>query len=191
MHNNAIGIHLDNSTDCNIVDNLVYNNSVCGIFIKSFCSRNRVFGNKIGWNGVNARCDGANNSWDDGVSRGNSWSDYYFDQYIVPGEGQCIDHYPSLWVPSCTHEVSELLMLRGVLILFPVCILVLGSVLHLASAMIQRTRYRLVFWFRKRKGDQDDIIVPTRYRLISWLHKRRALKHVDVEETHEPDSSDQ
>jgi parallel beta-helix repeat protein len=86
---------------------------------------------------------------------------------------------------------SGLLLLGGVLFLLPLGIVVLGSRWHIASAIIQRTRYRLVFWIRKRKGDQDEIIVPTRYRLVSWLHERRSLKHVDVDETLEPESSDQ
>jgi parallel beta-helix repeat protein len=49
----------------------------------------------------------------------------------------------------------------------------------------------LGWWKGYTRGGPDEIIVPTRYRLVSWLRERRSLKHVDVDETHEPDSSDQ
>ncbi|MHA2320548.1 MAG: hypothetical protein ACXACG_02735 [Candidatus Thorarchaeota archaeon] len=61
--------------------------------------------------------------------------------------------------------------------------------------IIVPTMYRLVYWFRKRRalkqGGRDYIIVPTRYRLLSWFRKRRSLKHEVIDETLEPDSSDQ
>jgi hypothetical protein len=47
------------------------------------------------------------------------------------------------------------------------------------------------WWKVYARGGPDDIIIPTRYRLASWLRKRRSIKHADVDETHEPDSSEQ
>jgi parallel beta-helix repeat protein len=47
------------------------------------------------------------------------------------------------------------------------------------------------WWKVSARGNQDDIIVPTRYRLVSWLRKRRSPMHIDVDDTLEPDSSDQ
>jgi parallel beta-helix repeat protein len=47
------------------------------------------------------------------------------------------------------------------------------------------------WWKIYARGDPDDIIIPIRYRLVSWWRNRRALKHVDVEEPPELDSSDQ
>jgi parallel beta-helix repeat protein len=46
-------------------------------------------------------------------------------------------------------------------------------------------------WKVSTRGGQDDIIVPIWYRLVSWFYRRRSVKHVDADETPEPDSSDQ
>ncbi|MFX1369609.1 MAG: NosD domain-containing protein, partial [Promethearchaeota archaeon] len=37
---------------------------------------------------------------------------------------------------------------------------------------------------------EDDINIPLGYRIASWFRKRRTLKHVDVDESLEDDSSD-
>jgi parallel beta-helix repeat protein len=50
---------------------------------------------------------------------------------------------------------------------------------------------KLLGWWRvNTTRGQDDIIIPARYRIASWVRNRRTLKHVDVDETLEPDSSD-
>jgi parallel beta-helix repeat protein len=60
-----------------------------------------------------------------------------------------------------------------------------------------RIAFRASRWAEERqrialeKSKKDYIIVPTTYRLASWLRKRRSLKHVDVDENHELESSDQ
>jgi hypothetical protein len=146
------------------------------------CANNRIYENKIGWNGQNAICDGSYNTWDDGVNRGNIWSDYNSThQYIVPGEGYCIDHYPFPWDPR-TYKGPVIFLLGGVLFLPPLGI-VLGSKRHIAFDIIQRTSYRLIFWFSKRKDVQDDIVVPAMYLLVSRLHKRWSIKRADVNES--------
>ncbi|MHA3964715.1 MAG: right-handed parallel beta-helix repeat-containing protein [Candidatus Thorarchaeota archaeon SMTZ1-45] len=64
------------------------------------------------------------------------------------------------------------------------------SVLFLLIGFFGITLLGAGWWKVSARGDQDDIIVPTRYRLVSWFRERRALKHIDVDETLEPDSSD-
>jgi len=74
-----------------------------------------------------------------------------------------------------TESYYGLLLLGGVLLLLPLGIVILGS------------RRRTV----SLNGYKDNIAVPAGYRLVSWFRKRRFLNHVDVDETPEPDSSDQ
>jgi hypothetical protein len=61
--------------------------------------------------------------------------------------------------------------------------IVLGSKRHIAFDIIQRTSYRLIFWFSNRKDVQDDIVVPAMYLLVSRLHKRWSIKRADVNES--------
>ncbi|MFW9959360.1 MAG: NosD domain-containing protein [Candidatus Odinarchaeota archaeon] len=88
---------------CLVINNTVTYNNYTGISINnifsgyaSYPAYNRVFGNSIGWNGYHNAIDyGHSNYWDDGVSIGNSWSDYYgFGVYTISWDG--IDHYPDI-----------------------------------------------------------------------------------------------
>lgn len=65
------------------------------------------------------------------------------------------------------------------------------SVVFLLIGLVGITLLGAGWWKVSAKVGQDDIIVPTSYRLASWFRKRRSLKHVDVDEPLEPDSSDQ
>lgn len=73
---NTWGTEFYNTSDCFFVNNTVLYNKV-GVYLASSCDDNMIFGNSIGWNEwYNARSDNYSNQWDDGVSRGNRWSDY-------------------------------------------------------------------------------------------------------------------
>jgi len=89
---NAEGIHLDSSNDCSLIDNEVIYNTIVGISLSGGSSQNTVYGNSIGWNGRNAENQGIN-FWDNGVNRGNSWSDYSGVGYYQISHGG-VDHYP-------------------------------------------------------------------------------------------------
>ena len=88
---------------CLIVDNVITHNGF-GIVIGELFTGygesphgNRIYGNEIGWNyGANAvDTSWSSNQWDDGVSLGNSWSDYYGIGFYQISEGT-VDHFPKL-----------------------------------------------------------------------------------------------
>jgi hypothetical protein len=75
-----------------LIDNEVVYNTIVGISLSGGNSQNMVYGNSIGWNGINAENQGIN-FWDNGVDRGNSWSDYSgLGYYHIYYDG--VDHYP-------------------------------------------------------------------------------------------------
>ncbi len=98
---NGNGIELQiGCVNWTVTRNDVLYNSGIGLKVYSDASGTIVYDNNLGWNeGSNAWDDGADDSWDDGVSRGNSWSDYSGSgSYAVPGSANSIDHYPSVLV---------------------------------------------------------------------------------------------
>ncbi|TFG29432.1 hypothetical protein EU528_09775 [Candidatus Thorarchaeota archaeon] len=58
---------------------------------------NRIYGNEIGWNYFGNAYDNSwlDNEWDDGISIGNCWSDYYGIGYYVISR-DAVDHFPRL-----------------------------------------------------------------------------------------------
>jgi len=73
---NTWGTEFYNTSDCFFVNNTVLYNKG-GVYLAFSCDNNMIFGNSIGWNEwYNAQSDNYSNQWDDGVSRGNMWSDY-------------------------------------------------------------------------------------------------------------------
>jgi parallel beta-helix repeat protein len=94
---NARGISIYGG-HCLVVNNTVTYNNGTGIYISDVFSSdnapyfNRLYGNRIGWNGRNARDYGTFNEWDDGVGIGNYWSDYYGIGVYEFLFG--VDHYP-------------------------------------------------------------------------------------------------
>ena len=98
---NNIGIFIYGA-HCLVVYNVITHNGY-GIYIGEALTGygespryNRIYGNEIGWNYfANAYEYLTTNQWDDGISIGNSWSDYYGIGYyeICPGS---IDHFPKL-----------------------------------------------------------------------------------------------
>ncbi len=67
-----------------------------------------LYDNTFGGNFINADDHGAENSWDDGISQGNIWSDYSgTGYYSVPGYAMGVDHYPSYIPDSTPPELSS------------------------------------------------------------------------------------
>lgn len=101
LEGNDFGIGVS-SNQCNITWNDVISNQGPGICLGMGTSSNLVYGNLIGWNGQgytelgNARDAGFSNTWDDGISQGNYWSDQWDgENYTIPGYGSGVDRYPS------------------------------------------------------------------------------------------------
>jgi parallel beta-helix repeat protein len=134
LHNNnadsntKTGFFLENSNDCTILGNTAYSNTIggfvlsysinctlaenvaalssCGISI-AYSSDNKLFLNWIGPNVLNAGDAYGINTWDDGVSQGNHWSDYGGSGvYLVSGPSGSGDRYPSGMEPYIDHPVD-------------------------------------------------------------------------------------
>jgi len=104
LNNNSVtenvnGIELQGGcANWTVSNNKVLYNLETGLKVHGAASGNIVYDNSLGWNsGSNAWDNGVNNSWDDGLSGGNSWSDYSGTGfYAIPGTANSIDHYPSV-----------------------------------------------------------------------------------------------
>lgn len=95
VYGSDVGIALSSSNSCLIFHNNVHENEI-GITLSSTTSYNSIYWNAFVWNTEsNAVDDGAFNIWDDGISRGNIWSDYAgCGPYTVPGLAQSVDRFP-------------------------------------------------------------------------------------------------
>ena len=110
--NNGTGIEnwLD-MINCTIINNIIHNNTDYGIAIRRGYG-NIIYGNALGWNGRdeesqlvrNALDSGIDNTWDDGVSIGNWWSNYDGEGvYNVSGSSGSFDRFPN----TLTHDSIE------------------------------------------------------------------------------------
>ena len=99
---NNVGIYIYGA-NCLVVDNIITHNGY-GIYIGGayygYGERpysNWIYGNEIGWNDRGNAYDGIwrSNMWDDNVSIGNAWSDYYGIGYYQIAR-DAIDHFPRL-----------------------------------------------------------------------------------------------
>ncbi len=93
---NEKGFELQASHDYIIRNNLFFDNDWYGLYLSGSTSNNSIYYNTfIDNEGYNARDRGDNNTWDDGVTRGNVWDDYIgFGTYIIPGNSGGVDRYP-------------------------------------------------------------------------------------------------
>lgn len=97
---NNVGIFVYGA-NCLVKDNIITHNGY-GIYIGEAYSgygersySNRIYGNEIGWNDRGNAYDRSwrFNMWDDNVSIGNAWSDYYGIGYYQIAR-DAIDHFP-------------------------------------------------------------------------------------------------
>jgi parallel beta-helix repeat protein len=101
IHHNEYGLHLLRTDYCTVIGNKVHHNAYTGILVNRGCEGNRIYGNSFGWNGVNAVCGGPSNQWDDGVSRGNQWSDFEGEGvYVIDADDA--DRYPEILAEDTT-----------------------------------------------------------------------------------------
>jgi parallel beta-helix repeat protein len=105
LYNNTIdhniwGIGVGDCMETDVIANRIRWNSERGIEVW-WCENCVLYDNEIGFNDVENAFDdyGANNSWDDGESKGNMWSDYVgTGYYYINGSSDSIDHYPLILV---------------------------------------------------------------------------------------------
>ncbi|MGY5870912.1 MAG: NosD domain-containing protein [Candidatus Thorarchaeota archaeon] len=92
------GLYFFSSLNCTIVNNTIAHNGEIGIELHSSASDFKIYRNIISENEEsNAIDDGYANTWDDGISQGNIWSDYTTPPYYqIPGSAGSYDRYPSV-----------------------------------------------------------------------------------------------
>jgi len=75
IYGNIQGVFLLRTINSFIGNNDVLDNNETGLLLNRGSRFNTIVANSFGWNSVNVQCTGFDNIWDDGVKRGNSWSD--------------------------------------------------------------------------------------------------------------------
>lgn len=100
---NQRGFFFDSTEFCSITNNTIYSNIMWGVEVTEQSYNNTLYGNRFGWNDAsggtesNAIDNGEDNSFDDGIDVGNSWSDHNDSTtYLVPGSSGSIDSFPNL-----------------------------------------------------------------------------------------------
>lgn len=142
---NNIGIDLWFSENCRIISNKVFNCSQVGIRLTAHSRYNRVYYNLVGCNGLNGEDHGSSNTWDDGLSQGNSWSDYSgTGWYGIEGTAGSYDRYPSklnMSLYNISHSTSTINSLPhdNILILTGVVITVITIIVVIRLWKIKRT----------------------------------------------------
>jgi parallel beta-helix repeat protein len=108
LNSNKWGVYFHDTLNSTLVNSTVLYNEI-GVFLDHFCSNNTIYGNSIGWNKAqNARSYNSGNQWDDGVSRGNKWSDYDGSGVYIINAYE-VDRFPELLVGSYSYIELALL----------------------------------------------------------------------------------
>ncbi len=97
FENGRYGISIPSGTNVEVVNNRLHSNYNMEIKLGLPSSNVNVYYNKIGptIEGELAKDDGTDNLWDDGVSKGNYWSDLLTSHYYgIWGTAENIDRYP-------------------------------------------------------------------------------------------------
>ncbi len=148
VDHNHNGLSMGGCSDSNVIDNSFQYNDRYGIEIFWDCENSYFYDNVFSYNSLsNAYDDGSDTFWDDGISKGNTWSDYGGSgYYYVPGSRGGIDHYPSIiditpeisiidltndityifgttghkiiWYPNCSHPLQYTIFKDGNLVKF-------------------------------------------------------------------------
>ncbi len=92
-----------------IQDNMIHGNLNCGIRISQWNEQNILYENSIGWNDHGNAVDNCNKTvWDNGIDRGNSWSDYNGSGvYSIKGAANNIDRFPSLFIDTFPPRINH------------------------------------------------------------------------------------
>ena len=114
ISDNGYGVFLDESANSTIANNTIYGNHY-GIYVTECSSNNLVYLNYlVDQSIVNAFDDGANNQWDDGPGRGNTW-DYFNGTgvYEIPGNAGSVDKFPRFAYENSTMWFIIALVISG------------------------------------------------------------------------------
>lgn len=123
LESNLGGIYIRHSTYCTVFENHVYYGST-GVWLGADTENCQVFLNSIGGNWKNAQDDGDMNQWDDGVSIGNSWSDYSgTGWYYISGIASNYDRYPSVLSGEWDQQNHAMFVVAIGLVIFGVSII--------------------------------------------------------------------
>ncbi|MHA1637454.1 MAG: NosD domain-containing protein, partial [Candidatus Thorarchaeota archaeon] len=105
--NNNFGIVISDCEEWDIRDNYVFRCDV-GIFLTDNSLLNNLYRNRIGWCNTTAIDNGSTTVWDDGISKGNYWSDYSGEGvYNITGTADSYDRYPAIWNDETPPVVSS------------------------------------------------------------------------------------
>ena len=93
IENFDAGIHISEANSSDIYNNTVHGNNI-GIQLAEGCSFNHLYYNILYDNAQNAKDDGSDNVWDDGIMLGNYWSNVAVPgEYRIPGTAESVDRY--------------------------------------------------------------------------------------------------
>ncbi len=95
IYQNSEGIFLLRTNDAFIGNNEFIENYDIGLLLNRGSRYNRIVSNSFGWNTIHVVCSGIDNMWDDGIKRGNRWSDLG-DALIYIIDEDDVDRYPMI-----------------------------------------------------------------------------------------------
>jgi len=90
-NNNNTGIYLEDDSDYNVITENTINNNNLGIYLYSNCGNNSIYRNLFLKNGLHAKDDGTDNTWNS-TTIGNYW-DNWTSPDISPNDGIVDDPY--------------------------------------------------------------------------------------------------
>ncbi len=96
LYQNTVGILLWDVSQSDIVNNTFSDNYEYGLSLNADSHNNTVYENCFLRNSPNAEDNGYDNTWDNGVSEGNYWSDYDgVGYYEISGSAGSVDRHPT------------------------------------------------------------------------------------------------
>jgi hypothetical protein len=110
------GISCNNVVNSSFTDNKIYSNTFWGLQFNEWASNNSVVHNSFGWNGGTIAPleirhiidDGQNNTFDDGESIGNAYSDYDgIGPMELHGDAESIDNFPRVLSDTEPPTINE------------------------------------------------------------------------------------
>jgi parallel beta-helix repeat protein len=114
IFNNHRGLRFASGEFTRIENNTIFSNTETGLEFIWTTNNNTVVGNSFGWNGVSGQTEGnavdhgEDNHFDDGIGRGNAWSDFNgTTPYSISGTSGNNDSYPELLEDETEPFISD------------------------------------------------------------------------------------
>ena len=129
--NHYDGVWLEGALDTTVANNTIFATNWYGIYVawsdNSTVTNNTVYANgwgiaadltddssfyynTVGWNGQENALEvsQSGHTWDDGIGRGNRWSDYGgLGVYVIGGDSQSVDRYPTTLTDSTPPTINS------------------------------------------------------------------------------------